>query len=83
MRALLLLLAVLATPLSLAQTDPTVVTGRVVDGAGMPLPLVNVVVAGTIDGDVTDDAGRFAFPTRQEGAATVRATLVGFEDVER
>ncbi|MEO0741474.1 MAG: TonB-dependent receptor [Bacteroidota bacterium] len=83
MRALLLLLvALLATPLSLAQTDPTVVTGRVIDGAGMPLPLVNVALVGTIDGTATDDAGRFDFGTRQQGDATLGASLIGFEPVE-
>ncbi|MEL7170222.1 MAG: carboxypeptidase-like regulatory domain-containing protein, partial [Bacteroidota bacterium] len=75
MRALLLLLALFAaTPTAVAQTDPTVVTGRVVDGAGLPLPLVNVALVGTIDGTATDDEGRFDFLTRQQGDATLQAS---------
>ncbi len=76
---LTLLTALLALPVA---AQPAVVAGRVVDGRGDGLPLVNVAVVGTVEGGVTDGDGHFAFVTAQTGRQTLRATLLGFEPAE-
>ena len=45
-----------------------------------PLAGANVFILGTIDGCLTDSAGRFSFTTMQQGEVTLKATFVGFDD---
>ncbi len=65
-----------------AQSRVAHITGAVVDEKGRPLPLVNVQVLGSFDGSVTDVHGRFLFAARKPGAAQIRASLLGYENVE-
>jgi hypothetical protein len=61
-----------------------VVTGTVVDGEDAPLSRVNVRVQGTLDGDVTDDAGRYRFRTEKTGEpAVVEVSLLGFQTIRK
>lgn len=57
----------------------TVVTGRVTDEAGAPLANVQVAVAGTALGTLTDAAGRFRISSVPAGEHVVAAQLLGFE----
>ncbi|GAB5519171.1 MAG: TonB-dependent receptor [Rhodothermales bacterium] len=68
---------------SLAFAQPTVLEGTVRDGAGQPLPFVNVQLAGTLDGAATEVDGRFQFATRQVGSQRLLASMLGFETAER
>ena len=63
------------------ENGPAVVTGVVHDDAGVPLPMVNVQIEGTADGDATDAGGRFVFATRSFGKSLLRASLIGYEPV--
>lgn len=64
----------------LSQTKHSViVSGEVVDEKGIPLELVNVLLVGTLDGDVTDTEGRFKFRTSKVGVQELRATMIGYE----
>ena len=54
------------------------VVGTVVDSAGMPLPTVQVVVAGPDRGTSTDQSGRFRIPGIRPGTYDVHATLIGY-----
>jgi vitamin B12 transporter len=55
------------------------ITGTVHDENGSPLPLVNVQVEGTHDGDATDLNGRFSFASAIGSMVTLRASLVGYD----
>lgn len=55
------------------------VTGDVTDIDGLPLPYVNVFIAGTTDGAATALDGRFEFRTRHLGEQQLRAAVMGFE----
>jgi hypothetical protein len=59
-----LALAALLPAVSAAAQDTTRVVGVVIDEEGRGLAGVNVFLAGTVDGAVTDSAGSFAFATR-------------------
>ncbi|OGX89240.1 hypothetical protein BEN47_07520 [Hymenobacter lapidarius] len=72
-------------PVAQAQPVPaasTRLTGTVRDGAGQPLPGVNVFLKTTFDGASTDSLGRFRFETRQTGRLVLMVTLIGYEPLE-
>ena len=74
--ALLLMFVLAAAPLS-AQTGT--VTGRVTDAAsGAPVRLVQVTIAGTALGAVTDNDGRFRVTNVPATAREVRAKRIGY-----
>jgi hypothetical protein len=62
-----------------AATGPTRLSGTVLDGAGRPLPGVNVFLKTTFDGATTDSLGRFAFTTTASGTLPLVCTLIGYE----
>lgn len=66
-----------------AQPTDTRVYGKVVDGSGIPLPYVNVVLEGTIEGAATDEAGMYAFTTSRAGAHTIFVSMIGYESISR
>ena len=72
-----LFLALTALCPAFAQTS---VNGTVSDAQG-PLTGVNVFVVGTLDGGITDSLGRFSFVTGRTGELTLRAVLLGYEEV--
>lgn len=65
-----------------AQNKFAIVVGTVLDESNQPLPLVNVQVLDSFDGSVSDANGRFTFIARKLGAATLRASLLGYESAE-
>ncbi len=69
----LLVLNVIFTLGAMAQKQ---VTGKVVDNGGLPLPGVNVMEKGTMNGTITDIDGKFKL-TVQEGA-TLAISFIGF-----
>ena len=70
-----------AAPLR-AQTGT--VQGQVLDDtSGRPLPNVQVLVAGTGIGQLTNASGRFLLPDVPAGEHTVRATLIGYDQRTR
>jgi vitamin B12 transporter len=61
------------------QSKRITVSGTVHDDRGSPLPLVNVQIEGTHDGDATDLNGRFSFAAGIGSTATLRASLIGYD----
>jgi hypothetical protein len=57
----------------------TRINGTVSDAQG-PLAGVNVYIAGTLDGGITDSLGRFSFVTARTGEATLHASILGYEE---
>ncbi len=64
-----------------AQTG--VIHGAVRDDGGIPLPGVNVTLAGTTRGTATDAEGRYRLTRLPPGTYTVAASAVGFRREER
>jgi len=83
-RLLVATLAVLVAGALPAHAQQGTVTGTVVgaDSEG-PLPSVNVGLEGTALGAATNEAGRFTITEVPVGTYTVKASLVGYETVER
>jgi outer membrane receptor protein involved in Fe transport len=54
------------------------IRGTVTDQTGTPVPGVQVVVAGTRVGAVTDDAGRYRIVGARAGVDTLRASRIGY-----
>src|SRR5687768_14963869 len=83
-RALLLgTLLVLSTRAeALAQTADTAAAplrGRIVSDGGAPVEGSNVILLETLEGALTDPAGRFAIRTAHRGIATLIVRRVGFK----
>ena len=77
------LLAVLLL-LSLSGSAQTYrVFGRVIDGAGQPLPGATVLPQGSRSAAVTDADGRYDLPLRDPGEVAIRFTFIGFDPVTR
>ena len=71
-------------PSILAQTDAGRIAGQVTGAAdGLPLPGVNVVVAGTTQGAATGTDGRFQIDGVPAGRVTLRASLIGYAPAEQ
>ena len=82
----LLVLVVLLWPSSAAAQTGTIAGTITEEATGEALPGVNVVLAGTTQGTATDAQGTYRIEGLGPGAYTVRATFVGYgevnEDVE-
>ncbi len=64
--------------------DPAVVHGRVVDSeGGVPVPFVNIQVAGTTKGTFTDENGYYRLPNIPPGEQRLMASAMGYETVYR
>ena len=63
------------------QSQQKVVTGKVSDTSGQPLPGVTVVVKGTTRGTVTDNNGNFSFPIPDD-AEVLQFSFVGMQTQE-
>ncbi|GIV36299.1 MAG: membrane protein [Cyclobacteriaceae bacterium] len=56
----------------------TTVSGTVKDEAGNPMPGVNIIVAGTTDGTITDQNGAFTITTKSTPPFTLRFSFIGY-----
>lgn len=77
---ILTLLLVLVAQISFAQEAKTI-TGTVVDGSGLPLPGVNVVIQNSTTGTQTDFDGKYSILARPQDILVF--SYVGFETAER
>jgi outer membrane receptor protein involved in Fe transport len=60
----------------------TTVSGKVKDETGSALPGVNVIVAGSTEGTVTDQNGDFTLTTQKTPPFTLRLSFVGYRTKE-
>lgn len=76
-------LLIITTP-SFSQNDTsTTIAGRIVDVKGQAMAYVNVLIAGSYDGTVSDKYGHFVFKTRRSGVQRLKASMMGYESVLR
>jgi TonB-dependent starch-binding outer membrane protein SusC len=74
-----MLVAMALVPAALVAQERGTVTGQVVDqGTQQPLSGVQVTVAGTQLGSLTNQQGRFLIPNVPAGPQVIRATLIGY-----
>ncbi|MCX7637077.1 MAG: TonB-dependent receptor [Cyclobacteriaceae bacterium] len=64
---------------TLAQTT---ISGKVKDETGTPMPGVNIVVAGTTDGTVSDQNGDFSLSTQKAPPFKLRFSFIGYRTKE-
>ncbi|GAB3563642.1 TonB-dependent receptor [Spirosoma luteolum] len=81
MKPFLLVLLLLLTVRPL--WSQSMLTGRVTDERGQPLPGANVLIRGTYDGGSTDTTGAFRFSTSRTDTATLFVSYVGYEPATR
>ncbi len=78
-----LLAALVLSGSGVAQAVRGRIEGRVVDKeTGDPLPGVNIVVVGTYYGAASDEKGHFVIPNMRPGSYDLRATMIGYRQVE-
>ncbi|WP_345235582.1 TonB-dependent receptor [Hymenobacter saemangeumensis] len=82
MKTLFLALVLLLSLAGLATAQTTTLSGAVRDGAGRPLPGVNVFLKTTFDGASTDSLGRFRFSTTATGSLPLVLSLIGYQPQE-
>jgi hypothetical protein len=78
-RILTTIALLIATSLGLF-AQQAVVKGRVIDGTNNePLPFVNIIVAGTTTGTVSDENGNFEIKGLKPGFIRLQASFVGYQ----
>lgn len=60
----------------------TTISGKVKDETGTPLPGVNIIVAGTTDGTVSDQNGDFTLTTQKATPFKLRFSFIGYRAKE-
>ena len=78
-RQVILLLVCLSSFAPGQSRDKAIVAGRVENESGEPMEFANVLIVGTLDGDVSGPKGQFSFRTSHTGLQVVRASMVGME----
>lgn len=81
MKISILTLAMLA--LALVSPAQTLISGRVQEANGNPMPGVNAYLEGTYDGSSSNDQGIFRFTSDETGAQQLHVEFMGFEPVIR
>jgi vitamin B12 transporter len=74
-------LIALAPVIFCQESKRAIISGTIHDETGAPLPMVNVQLEGTNDGDASDLSGRFEFAAQMRGEGVLRASLVGYDPV--
>ena len=73
------ILYILVSMLSLNVFSQTVVTGKVTQEKGEPLPGANVFIQGTYEGTSTNDKGIYRFKTTKTGPNVLKIAFLGYE----
>ena len=60
-----------------------IISGKVKDNRGRPLPAASVSVKNTYDGTISDSSGNYSFSTTEKGEQTLITTNVGYRTVEQ
>ena len=74
---------ILFSLLGLNTFSQTVITGKITQEKGEPMPGASVYLQGTYDGTSTDENGHFILKTTKKGPFNLLAGFMGFEQVSR
>ncbi|HEY0741294.1 MAG TPA: TonB-dependent receptor [Chryseosolibacter sp.] len=77
MKQTLLLIFITSFSTALAQTA---ISGKVVDGSNQAVPMANVFLKNTYDGNTADENGNFSFTTEEKGDHILIVRLIGFKE---
>ncbi len=77
---LLFVISLLFSIISSSADNKTLITGRVIDESGTPLPSVNVFITETYEGTTTDAEGKFELLTTGEKFITLNVSMVGYSN---
>ncbi len=80
MKNLLTVLMVLMASQIAAQT---LISGKVTDTKGTPIPSANVYLENTYDGATTDSEGKFSFTTEETGSQTLVVSYITFQTFKK
>ncbi|MBS1599357.1 MAG: TonB-dependent receptor [Bacteroidetes bacterium] len=61
----------------------TIVSGKIKDGKGRPVPGASIALKNTYDGATSDSTGHYKFSTTEKGAQTLLITSVGYKFSEQ
>ncbi|MET0243681.1 MAG: TonB-dependent receptor [Flavitalea sp.] len=64
--------------ITIAASAQTVITGRITESNGSPIPGANVILAATYDGGSTDTTGGFRFISAEKGKFMLQISAIGF-----
>ena len=82
LKTLVFMLCAVVLPMQVLAQTTGKITGRVLDAAdGSPMPGVNVIIDGTIQGSPTDVDGYYTMLQVQPGMYTLRFSMVGYQIV--
>lgn len=81
-RKILIIMAIFLTSSALVNAQTGSVSGKIVDGKGLPLIGANVVVKGTTNGTITDIDGNYTIPKVNVGEQIIVASFIGFSNQE-
>src|ERR1041385_3460185 len=68
---------------SITAQAQTMISGKVIDEKGQPVPGANIVLRDTYDGASTDANGAFAFNTEEKGPHYIDITFIGFKPFQK
>src|SRR5450432_4480055 len=60
----------------------TLISGKVKDGKGHPVPGASITVKNSFDGATSDSSGNFHFGSSDTGLQTITVSSVGYHSVE-
>ncbi len=60
-----------------------IISGKVTDKKGEPLPFANIQIEGTYDGASADENGNFSFETDASGEKFITASMIGFKNFKK
>lgn len=69
--------------ISAISSGQVVITGKVKDNKGRPVPNVSISVKDSYDGGTSDSSGRYSFKTVESGEKILIATSIGYLAVEQ
>ncbi|HTL08488.1 MAG TPA: TonB-dependent receptor [Chitinophagaceae bacterium] len=69
--------------MAFAGASQTVISGKVSDNKGRPLPGVSIAIKDSYDGGTTDSMGRYHFTSTEKGDHLLTASSIGFKAFEQ
>jgi len=66
-----------------AALSQTVITGKIKDGRGHPVPGVSITIKNSFDGATSDSSGNYQFSTSDTGSRQITVSSIGYRPLEQ